>query len=104
MGATYTKGEWNVVQVTVHPEYKSEQIAFIQNDRTCFDLSCIESEVMPREEFAANAHLISAAPKLLEALQALVASTYNGCSRKESQEQLEKAEAAITKALGGTNS
>jgi len=94
MGATYTKGEWNVDSCAVNGivitnSNESQAIAFIP---------------VKSENAEANSKLIQSAPDLLEALQSLVASTYNGCSRKESQEQLEKAESAITKALGGTNS
>lgn len=65
----HTPGPWKLVVATNHPTNANEQIAFIQSSKqTCFDFSCVESEIN-RKEFEANAKLIAAAPELLEALE-----------------------------------
>lgn len=69
MKHTYTPGPWQIFEVVDHPSNKREQIAFIQNPKVCFDLSAVERSYFSRDEFKANAQLISAAPELLEGLK-----------------------------------
>lgn len=55
-------------------------------------------DTIPAEQLKANAHLIAAAPELLEALTRLVG--YIGYGSENPTEKLDAARAAIAKAIG----
>ena len=68
MMANHTPGEWQVFEGICDP-----YVAVVRDDGSMRVLAeCLTEYQQPIDEARANARLIAAAPKLLEALQALV--------------------------------
>lgn len=88
-----TKGEWGIMMDD--DEIKIIQSSSFENGAGWRSYVAICNEVQCSED----AHLIAAAPELLEALQLLLNSWSNGSSKDISNAE-RKARAAISKALG----
>ncbi|EAA8322460.1 hypothetical protein JN99_16105 [Salmonella enterica subsp. enterica serovar Tennessee] len=88
-----TKGEWGIMMDD--DEIKIIQSSSFENGVGWYSYVAICNEVQCSED----AHLIAAAPELLEALQLLLNSWSNGSSKDISNAE-RKARAAISKALG----
>ena len=92
MDAKYTPGPWKFLKEFGRVETESEVIAYVAG------------RVKPEFEIAfANGRLIAAAPELLEALEAIVASAHNGNEPGQTWIMIaggliDSAEAAIRKA------
>jgi len=90
----YTKGEWEVDRHTVYALGKYGSNRFSAHIQHGWD----GGEETPQAELEANAHLISAAPELYEALKALTSYvSIMGYFKPEKQEQFRK---ALAKAEG----
>ncbi|ECB7314896.1 prophage protein [Salmonella enterica] len=88
-----TKGEWGIMMDD--DEIKIIQSSSFENGAGWRSYVAICNEVQCSED----AHLIAAAPELLESLQLLLNSWSNGSSKDISNAE-RKARAAISKALG----
>ncbi|EBS3746733.1 hypothetical protein DPO93_10930 [Salmonella enterica subsp. enterica serovar Hadar] len=88
-----TKGEWGIMMDD--DEIKIIQSSSFENGVGWCSYVAICNEVQCSED----AHLIAAAPELLEALQLLLNSWSNGSSKDISNAE-RKARSAISKALG----
>jgi hypothetical protein len=85
-----TPGPWNNKDVSICSQHEAElQLGFLST-----------GDVSRRAEGLANAYLITAAPDLLEALQAVWDSCCTNAASKPSKKALLMAHAAINKALG----
>ena len=85
--------------------WSGKDVGICKQDRVGLQLGFIMTTNTARvEECAANAHLIAAAPELLEALQSVIEACsnlgYNGDGQEELYIEVEKAEKVINKALG----
>lgn len=87
-----TKGSWFIIKVTDHPLNTEEQVAFIQTATHAFDISAVQSSIVDRDTFKANAQLIAHAPEMLEAMQEF-------CDRVERGEVRSKKTYALFKDL-----
>lgn len=90
----HTKGPWHCTKK--HPRQISDARGF--KIAKCLRLTKGSNFSMPEEEAQANAHLIAAAPELLEALKAVLDSLFESGRRDFEAEQ--RAEDAIAKAEG----
>lgn len=97
MKTQHTPGPWTIVRVQNHPDNDGEQVAFIQTKKICLDLTAVENDKMTREEFKAYAHLIAAAPELLEALNDIVKLYEKNYRYPEKFPQYKIAKKTITK-------
>lgn len=97
----HTPGPWRFVEnkSVDHPCNQGEQIAFIQTDKTCLDVSCVKSEDVSTEEFEANARLIASAPDLLSAINALLHLSEVYISNPNRFTAIAQAKKAIDKAI-----
>lgn len=95
---TGTTMKTRLVKIEAHPINENEQIAFIQGDKVCFDLSAVENSKFTREEFTKCVNVFVAAPELLEALEDLTALAIQYASELENSKTVAKSIAIIKKA------
>lgn len=81
--------------------WTGKDVGICRQDRAGLQLGFIMTHDENRvAECAANAHLIAAAPDLLEALQAMLSKAYKQNWNDQYPDEVSKAQAAISKALG----
>ncbi len=87
--SNYTKGEWQVIDGNF-------VYALNSNNTNRFDLSIhagyTEIGKTPKDEIEANAHLISAAPDMYEALKGILLARNSALARAKGRKALAKAE------------
>ena len=99
--SAHTPGPWEVVYFAFDGDSK-EWFVSSEDRNPVAKMRCIYrmDGSIDYQSMMANAHLIAAAPKLLEALKGLVAWA-DDLHRQDPVEDLRKARAAIAKAKGG---
>lgn len=106
----YTPGPWKVTDLDQHPGIEnhdgSVSIVIFGYRKWVDANTCDDSGVRgkTRKQAIANAHLIAAAPDLLEALESYVEALFDGpenLTSRRNDELEEKARRAIAKAKGG---
>lgn len=106
----HTPGPWETYRgghAYTYPDSPQAEIHILADERDVEIASCVRRDI-PKDQHAANARLIAAAPELLEALVALLDSdvyadgeglvSVSGGSTSENEEAVKAARAAIAKA------
>lgn len=101
-----TPGKWsfshgsasddNVACIEINSSESLHEIAYLQSTPS----SIGKYEQTSFDKTIANAHLIAAAPDLLEALQAMLSKAYKQNWNDQYPDEVSKAQEAISKALG----
>lgn len=92
----HTKGPWRVV------EANTPGVLYVSGPAQTLTIitAAIDLDFSDYVKRTSDAHLIAAAPELLEALEEIMDGYLYGCAMEVKRENIERARAAITKARG----